>query len=705
MSISWDLAEWDGAAWDTVSPLPVVQILVAFNNGPYDDPAAITTVASPAGTLGGHNVWTDITAFVPNAAGGRGRQHELQQFEAGTLTLSKVRNDDGRFNPWNTAGPYYGKIVPMVPVQVRATWAGVTYKLFTGFVWSWAPKWDDVASQMIDIEAADAFRILAGAALVSLAYQDQVIADGASNFWPLSDAPGSTTAAPLAGGVAGTVTDSSDGYNGTPLICSFSGPASSSGPLLAESCGFLSTGALYSDTQNVAGFVPNYLAVPGLNTSGPFTVEAWLQIPSGTVGGTYQPYIASQHYPGSSSYWDWELLSGNVLQVIVNNAGGVSTIANANFPTDGKWHHVVAAYTSTALTIYIDGVQAASAAGSGYPALTSGQTTTFGGVDLALATAGGTNWSNIAFYTSALSATQAANHYSLGLGLGGPNYPSVDEQIKQGLTVVGWPSGAENILPSVQQAQNNSKSLISASVLTVLQQLERTEEGALFMDGAGRVTFLDRQTLAGGNPAYPQYAVPQVYFSDEIEDPSTVWVWDSSTWDSMTWGSMSVPYDPGPDLGQDELDVVNQAIVTRVGGIAQVAADTVSQKSYGLKSQSVSNALHLTDGASAAHASWIVGKLSASAFRLRSIATNLVDSIGDDTVANTPVAGETYSRVGRLLGLDLMHRVRVRRSGVGFEQDALVEGLQWSFTPNSWDITVRLSTTDTYADWGWGGAQ
>lgn len=51
--------------------------------------------------------WTDITPLVEGWSGTvRGRQHELDQFEAGQPTLT-LNNQDGRFSRWNTNSPYY----------------------------------------------------------------------------------------------------------------------------------------------------------------------------------------------------------------------------------------------------------------------------------------------------------------------------------------------------------------------------------------------------------------------------------------------------------------------------------------------------------------------------------------------------------------------------------------------------------------------
>lgn len=57
--------------------------------------------------------YTDITPLVEQWSGlVRGRQHELQLFQAGQVALTLFNNTDGRFNPWNTNSPYYNMLSP-----------------------------------------------------------------------------------------------------------------------------------------------------------------------------------------------------------------------------------------------------------------------------------------------------------------------------------------------------------------------------------------------------------------------------------------------------------------------------------------------------------------------------------------------------------------------------------------------------------------
>lgn len=130
---------------------PQIQVLIAFPNAPFD---AISGL-----------VWTDISDSViidPTIGGqpiaiNRGRQYELDKIQAGTLTLT-LDNRDRRFDPENTAGPYYPNVIPTKRIQVRAFWASTTYYLYTGYIESLVP--DDLSQtlNLVRLTAVDAFK-------------------------------------------------------------------------------------------------------------------------------------------------------------------------------------------------------------------------------------------------------------------------------------------------------------------------------------------------------------------------------------------------------------------------------------------------------------------------------------------------------------------------------------------------------------------
>lgn len=101
---------------------PTLKFEAGFGSTPYTAAASIT--------------WTDITQWVEGPLSiRRGQQYELAQTQTGQATLT-VRNWDGRFDPLNTAGPYYPLKV-WTPFRITAGSAS----LFYGFVERWPQTW------------------------------------------------------------------------------------------------------------------------------------------------------------------------------------------------------------------------------------------------------------------------------------------------------------------------------------------------------------------------------------------------------------------------------------------------------------------------------------------------------------------------------------------------------------------------------------
>jgi hypothetical protein len=90
----------------------------------------------------------------------RGRNSELDSFEAGTLSLL-LDNRDRALDPTNTASPYYPYVLPMRRVRLTAIYGTTTYRLFTGYIESWPQSWPGFVDAVVDITAADGFKVLA----------------------------------------------------------------------------------------------------------------------------------------------------------------------------------------------------------------------------------------------------------------------------------------------------------------------------------------------------------------------------------------------------------------------------------------------------------------------------------------------------------------------------------------------------------------
>lgn len=66
---------------------------------------------------------------------------------------------------FDTAAPYYGKLLPMKKARLSVTVGVTTYRLFTGYITAWQPLWESAFTADVQIECVDMFDILAAAIL------------------------------------------------------------------------------------------------------------------------------------------------------------------------------------------------------------------------------------------------------------------------------------------------------------------------------------------------------------------------------------------------------------------------------------------------------------------------------------------------------------------------------------------------------------
>jgi hypothetical protein len=154
-------------------PVPTVNAFINFGTGPSFAQAMIIGQG-----IIGTNILADNAALivdVSNQVDGvttrRGRNAEADQFQTGTCTL-RIVDQNGDFNPMNTAGPYYGLLDPMRKVEISATHLGITYPIFSGFITGYdtlTPQEAGVDVVYTTITAVDAFRLLQNAQITTVA--------------------------------------------------------------------------------------------------------------------------------------------------------------------------------------------------------------------------------------------------------------------------------------------------------------------------------------------------------------------------------------------------------------------------------------------------------------------------------------------------------------------------------------------------------
>ena len=153
--------------------MPVINAYINFSTGPSFAQAFIldqgilgTNILADAAA-----VIVDVSNVVDSISTKRGRNAQADQFQCGTLTL-RIVDQNGDFNPMNISGPYYQLLTPMRKVQITATYSGVTYPVFSGFITSYTTTTPQSAVGDVvytTINAVDAFRLAQNAQISTVA--------------------------------------------------------------------------------------------------------------------------------------------------------------------------------------------------------------------------------------------------------------------------------------------------------------------------------------------------------------------------------------------------------------------------------------------------------------------------------------------------------------------------------------------------------
>lgn len=124
------------------------------------------------GTLGsGSNdsLVVDVSSQTVRASVNMGYNLLQGDFQAGQATF-RVVDPNGDFNPANTSSPYYGYLTPLRKIRFSATYNGIGYFLFSGYIQSYNysyPKDQEIG--YVDLVCVDAFRLLNLAGIATVA--------------------------------------------------------------------------------------------------------------------------------------------------------------------------------------------------------------------------------------------------------------------------------------------------------------------------------------------------------------------------------------------------------------------------------------------------------------------------------------------------------------------------------------------------------
>jgi hypothetical protein len=591
--------------------------------------------------------WTDVSAYVRNVSTSRGRSSELDTFQTGSASIV-FSNADRRFDPEYTAGPYYGALTPLRPVRIRAQYgAGATTNLFFGWIEQWPQTYDNPTDATVTVTASDGFKVLNLITLPSY-WEYQVRTDGPTAWFRFDDGTAPTTAFESISALFNGVWKTNAGAATT---------GASSESLVVDDT---SVSALFDGTDFIE--IPQASFTFGFTDYLAKTVECWISTTT-TTNGSYGIF----YKPG----YEFTVAIGMIV------AGGVGTIqgqwgtvggvnltnaeTSAVTVNDGKPHHILLRwdYNTSAHQLWVDGVLATTSTSfsNSEPtetnivvgkAYTSSATSTY---NMASGFVGTID--ELAFYnTKALTTTQIANHYAIGVGTYGAGQRT-DQRISDVLNMAQWMTDGTDLNTgsgTVQAIATQGK-----NPLALAQESETAEQGRLFIDRDGKVEFISRNALATTST----YNTSQYTFGDSTGE--------------LGYTSLQFEFN-------DRL-IFNRSVVGRSNGPTATFNDTTSQGQYFIRTSDVTDLIVDTDQQIIDIAN---ARLSAYAQpKLR--VEQLTFTPRQSPVALYPVA----------IGVEIGTRITVNRrpQGVGslISKQVIVEGISHTITPDGWETTFTLS--------------
>jgi hypothetical protein len=216
------------------------------------------------------------------------------------------------------------------------------------------------------------------------------------------------------------------------------------------------------------------------------------------------------------------------------------------------------------------------------------------------------------------------------------------------LNATDWPSGLRDI--DTGQSTLQADPGTARTALQALRTVEDSEFGGIFLDGEGRVTFIDRDQLT------TSLATPLYDFADDGT--------------GIAFQNAVTAYD-------DTL-IVNDVTVTRLGGSPQNVFSQDSIDTYFIHSGVRDGVLVQTDAEALDQASMLLSTRKDTETRIDSIQLNLED-------------GNDINRCTAGLAMELLDCVKVKKlmpGNTSIEQTLLVQGLWHDFNNRKMTTTV-----------------
>lgn len=549
--------------------------------------------------------WLDVTSDVPGAGNGfgtavtarAGRDSPRSGITPGSLSFD-LENEDGRYSPRNTTGPYAGQLKTGMRVRVVVKdGAGVDTVRWSGFVSSGFAEplqrylplmhieahcvlgvaaqgdsdWPDLFTGTI--EAFDAGRMLSWWSGGATDWNDRVT--GRGGRWT---AVPTQTRSPIPGAGDVWVSEYNTDSDGNHLPPDGVGRGGSLWPAVPSGATMLSV-LWDTDERSASGaYVVREVDPRGVQF---YVIGSWVRIVVPNADGDLwwlQPYLGAVGGPA------WETFTVGLHHLLVWVPDG--TLGSAPFPRvwlDGQ--ELSVGGIGTDLGAYAPAVEPRGP-------LNTGAEMVFGGDP---------DGSEPYWRTGGIVETAVWDQVTAV----GPALTDFARQLWAATTRKQQTMDARlrDVMRIAQLDQHVSGLEVDASAITTLQelaatrptdqlqQIEDTEQGRVYVDGLGRLCFAARSWP----DTHPVSMTPQLIVTD---DPALL----------AAFPALAVePLEAGTEIGLDPLALTNKAVVNSTNGRQQTASNPASIAALGVRNPiSLTNLLHATDAQSRSIAEWLV---------------------------------------------------------------------------------------------------
>jgi len=154
---------------------PTIRVFIDFDSETAFETNPLILDSATKGILGTNRLGSgtlpvEVTSLVTRVNIRRGRNRITSKFEFGSAEVV-LYDQNGDWNPMNSAGAYYPNLVPLRQIIIYATYLGVDYYLFSGFITNYDTGFrqgnEDVYT--VSLKCVDAFKLLAGSAITTVA--------------------------------------------------------------------------------------------------------------------------------------------------------------------------------------------------------------------------------------------------------------------------------------------------------------------------------------------------------------------------------------------------------------------------------------------------------------------------------------------------------------------------------------------------------